>query len=198
MEIEIIDEPMSKLPEHGAISISFQVESVLEVNPLEGGLGGMALDERIVDHPYIKDYDAIKGEGPSRWLTEFDLTNWGLLAAYVEGRRIGGAVIAHNTADVDLLERRTDLAALWDLRVEPAMRRSGVGRSLFAAAEDWARERQCTELQIETQNVNVPACRFYLSMNCALRSIDRLAYPDLPDEARLLWIKELLKADSSS
>jgi GNAT superfamily N-acetyltransferase len=158
---------------------------------MERGLGGIAFREQIVAHPYVKDYDAIEGEGPERWLGQFDVTNWGLLAAYVDGQRIGGAVIAHDAANVDLLERRTDLAALWDLRVEPAMRRFGVGRALFSAAEVWARERRCTQLQLETQNINVPACRFYLNMNCWLRSIDRFAYPNLPTEIRLLWIKEL-------
>lgn len=189
--IEIFDEPLSKLPEHGAISIAFQVDSVLQALPLEGGMGGITLHEQIVDHPYVKDHDAIKGDGPTRWLTRFDVTNWGLKTAYVDGKRIGGAVIAHDTASVDLLEHRTDLAILWDLRVEPAMRRFGVGRSLFYAAEEWARERRCTQLQIETQNVNVAACRFYMNMNCVLRSIDRFAYPNLPAEIQLLWIKEL-------
>jgi GNAT superfamily N-acetyltransferase len=189
--VEILDEPLSKLSEHGAIPIAFHVESVLELLLVERGLGGIALREQIVDHPYVKDYDAIEGEGPVRWLRQFDVSNWGLLAAYVDGKRIGGAVVAHDTANVDLLERRSDLAALWDLRVEPAMRRFGVGRALFSAAEVWARERQCAYFQIETQNTNVPACRFYLNMNCGLRSIDRFAYPHLPTESRLLWIKEL-------
>jgi GNAT superfamily N-acetyltransferase len=160
--IEILDEPLSNLPEHGAIPIAFRVDSVLQALPPEGGMGGTTLHEQIVDHPYVKDYDAIKGEGPMRWLGRFDVTNWGLKAAYVDGKRIGGAVIAYDTSNVDLLEHRTDLAVLWDLRVEPMMRRFGVGRSLFSAAEEWARERQCTQLQIETQNINVPACRFYL------------------------------------
>jgi GNAT superfamily N-acetyltransferase len=189
--IEILDEPLSKLSEHGAIPISFRVESELRARVLEEGWGGITLREQFVEQPYEKDYDAAEGEGPERWLTQFDVTNWGLMAAYADGVRIGGAVVAYDTPDVDLLERRTDLAALWDLRVQPAMRRSGVGRVLFSAAEAWARERQCTQLQIETQNINVPACRFYLNMNCSLRSIDRFAYPDLPAEIRLLWIKQL-------
>ena len=191
MDIEILDEPLSMLFEHGTISIAFAVESVLEPLLVERGLGGIAFHEQVLAHPYQKDYDAAEGDGPARWLSQFDVTNWGLLAAYVDGTRIGGAVIAFDTSSVDLLERRIDLAALWDLRVEPAMRRSGVGRALFSAAEMWSRERGCSQLQIETQNSNVPACRFYLNMGCSLRSIDRLAYRDLPTEIRLLWVKEL-------
>jgi GNAT superfamily N-acetyltransferase len=189
--IEIFDEPLSRLLEHRVIPISFRVDSVLQVRLVDGGLGGIAFREQIVDEPYVKDYDARDGEGPTRWLTQFDTSNWGFMAAYVDGRRMGGAVIAFSSPGVDLLERRTDLAALWDLRVDPGIRRSGVGRALFSAAEVWARDRECTQLLIETQNTNVPACRFYLDMGCFLRSIDRLAYPDIPGESRLLWIKEL-------
>jgi GNAT superfamily N-acetyltransferase len=191
MHLEIRDEPLSKLSELGAIPIAFRVESELQARLLEGGLGGITLREETVPLPYVKDYDAAEGDGPGRLLRQFDVTNWGFKAAYADGEHIGGAVIAYDTPDVDLLERRTDLAALWDLRVQPAMRRSGVGRALYSAAEEWARERQCTHLQIETQNINVPACRFYLNMGCSLRSIDRYAYPDLPAEIRLLWIKQL-------
>jgi GNAT superfamily N-acetyltransferase len=187
--IEILDEPLSRLQEHCTIPIAFQVDNVLQACLVDGGLGGITLRERIVDQPYVKDYDA--GEGPTRWLTQFDTSHWGFLAAYIDGERIGGAVIAFNSPSVDLLERRTDLAALWDLRVKPRIRRSGVGGALFSAAEEWARERECAELLIETQNTNVPACRFYLDMGCSLRSIDRLAYLDIPEETRLLWVKGL-------
>jgi len=44
---------------------------------------------------------------------------------------------------------------------------------------------------VETQNVNVPACRFYARMGCVLGGIHRFAYPELPGEARLLWYKAL-------
>lgn len=177
------------LVEHGSIPISFPVTSVLEAQLVEWGFGGIVLHEQVIEHPYVKDYDAVGG--PTRWRSQFDLTNWGLLGAFVDGTRIGGAVIAYHTSSVDLLERRSDLAALWDLRVAPAWRRSGVGRALFGATESWSRERQCTQLQIETQNVNVPACHFYLRMGCAVRTIDRLAYRDTPGEVRLLWSKDL-------
>jgi GNAT superfamily N-acetyltransferase len=191
MVVQILDEPMSQLSLHGAISIAFQVDRILEVSTPDGGMGGITLREQIVYPPFVKDYDAIKGKGPARWLTRFDTTNWGLIAAYVNGDRIGGAVIAHDAADVDLLENRTDLAVLWDIRVEPAERGVGVGRQLFRAVEAWARARRCTQLEVETQTNNVPACHFYRKMGCSIRSIDRFAYPNLPTEVRLLWMKDL-------
>jgi len=46
-------------------------------------------------------------------------------------------------------------------------------------------------MKVETQNINVPACSFYRRMGCTLGSIDRFAYAELPDEAQLIWLKEL-------
>ena len=60
-----------------------------------------------------------------------------------------------------------------------------------ARAEAWARACGATWLKVETQNVNVPACRFYARQGCVLGAVDRFAYPALPDEVRLLWCKHL-------
>jgi GNAT superfamily N-acetyltransferase len=189
--IEIHDEPLSHLAEHARIPIAFEVDRVLEVTVPQGGLGGFLLLERPLAVPYRKDYDALPGNHPTEWARHFDLSNWGLLAARLEGRRVGGALIAFSTDGVHMLEGRSDLAVLWDLRVSPELRRSGVGSALFAATEAWGRARGCRQLKIETQNVNVPACKFYASRGCVLASIHRFAYPDLPEEVQLFWYKEL-------
>jgi len=42
-------------------------------------------------------------------------------------------------------------------------------------------------LKVESQNINVPACRFYDAQGCELRAVQHGAYPDLPDEVQLLW-----------
>jgi GNAT superfamily N-acetyltransferase len=95
------------------------------------------------------------------------------------------------TKDLDLLERRVDLAVIWDLRVGPAYRGRGVGSALFAAAQSWAKAQNCRQLKVETQNVNVTACRFYLRQGCTLGCINRFAYPLLPEEVQLLWYKDI-------
>lgn len=147
------------------------------------------VSEGPVEKPWIKDYDA--KEPVARWPERFDVTNWGLVVAYDGERRIGGAVIAVSTAGLHMLEGRSDLAVLWDIRVRPEARSGGTGTMLFRAVEAWSRDRDCRTLKIETQNINVPACRFYRRMGCKLGAIDRFAYTDLPDEAQLMWFKEL-------
>jgi len=173
------------------VPIAFLVSSRLAAQPADGGLDGLRLVEEPVAPAYVKDYDAYAGEGPHSWPVQFDLSNWVLFSAFDGGRRVGGAAVAWNTAGVDMLEGRDDLAVLWDLRVHPEHRGRGVGRGLFEAVVEWARARGCRELKVETQNVNVPACRFYARQGCELRSICQNAYPDLPGEVQLLWYKGL-------
>jgi GNAT superfamily N-acetyltransferase len=190
VDVEVTEAPASALAELARIPISFEVRSVFEVEDASEG-DGFVLTERSLATPWVKDYDAIDGEGPTRWAQRFDLTHWGFLAARADGRLVGAAVVAFDTPGVEMLEGRRDLAVLWDLRVAPEARGMGAGAALFRAAEAWARARGCTELKIETQNINVPACRFYAAQGCVLRAANRSAYPDLPDEIQLLWYKKL-------
>lgn len=189
--MRIAEEPITGLGLHGEIPTAFLVEHVLDVTLVEEGLGGVVMSERAVEVPWLKDYDAIKGEGPARWARRFDVTNWGLISAHEPGRRLGGAVVAFDTPGVSMLEGRSDLAVLWDIRVRPEARSSGIGSLLFRAVEAWARDRSCRTLKVETQNINVPACRFYRRMGCTLGAVDRFAYAELPDEVQLMWFKEL-------
>jgi len=193
MSLDIREEALTPaaLAELAAISIAFVVDQVLEVGLLDGGLGGMSLTQTAVTGPYLKDYDAIEGAGPRCWPGRFDVSNWGLIAARRDGASVGGAVIASRTPGLHLLGGRDDVAVLWDLRVSPRERGGGIGSALFRAAGDWARARGCRRLTIETQNVNVAACRFYRKTGCALGAIDRFAYPAQPAEVRLLWWKAL-------
>jgi len=200
MQLDIRAEPVTpgNLREHARISIAFQVNRVLEVAVEQNGLGGFALVERPVAARYLKDYDALPDNSPENWAQRLDVANWCLLTASSDGRPVGGAVLAFDTAGIDMLEGRRDLTALWDLRVAPESRRSNVGSALFAAAENWAKSHGCRQLKVETQNVNVAACEFYASRGCRLGAIHRFAYPDLPHEVQFLWYKDLTEAPATS
>jgi GNAT superfamily N-acetyltransferase len=191
MRIAVKEEPITTLEEYASIPIAFEVGSILDVMVTANGLGEFALKERPLDIPYIKDYDSANEEEPGRWATRFDMSNWVLFAARAEGRRVGGAVVAFSTPGLNLLEGREDLAILWDIRVSPEARGQGVGSALFREAEACARARGCQQLKVETQNINVAACRFYARQGCVLGAANYMAYPELPDEVQLLWYKDL-------
>lgn len=189
MTVEVREEPIAGLAAQADISIAFTVDRVLAPTVTTDGI---TFAEVAVAEPWAKDYDAVAGHTPRDWARRFDVSTWGLLVAGDGDERVGGAVVAFGTPNVDLLDGRTDLAVVWDLRVHPEHRATGIGTSLWCAAEEWARARGCRHLKVETQNINVAACRFYARMGCTLGTIDRFAYhPDLPDEIALLWYREL-------
>jgi GNAT superfamily N-acetyltransferase len=189
MRIEISEEKAPDLQEYAQIRMSFEVREVLDVLTLNDGLGGFTLSERKLAVPYLKDYDAI--ESPLHWRRSFDTSNWVFFAARAEGVRLGGAAVAFDTPGLMMLEGRRDIAVLWDIRIAAEARRQGVGAALFKAAEKWAVAQGCRRLKVETQNINVPACRFYARQGCVLGAIHRFAYPEFPNEAQLLWYKDL-------
>ena len=191
MDWRIIEEPIARLADHARVPISFLVDRRVEVGSIQPGADGPAWREVEVNRPFLKDYDAVEGNRPTEWAETWDVAHWGLISAFVDGNRVGGAVLAFDTAGLDMLEGRKDLAVLWDIRIDPRFRRLGLGQALFQASEDWARGRGCREVKVETQDINATACRLYSQRGCELRSIKRLAYPEFPDEIQLLWYKSL-------
>jgi GNAT superfamily N-acetyltransferase len=192
--IEIEEITTVRLKKYARIPIAFTVKSVLRVEARDSGLAGLALEEEAVEPSYVKDYDAYEDGGPLGWPKRFDVRNWGFFLALEGSHPVGGAAVAFDTPGVHMLAGRRDLAVLWDIRVDPDLRRSGIGTRLFDFAADWARVRGCRQLKIETQNVNVPACRFYSKQGCDLGEIDRYAYahhPDVAREAMLIWYLNL-------
>lgn len=158
-------------------------------------MGGFRLIEERVAVPYIKDYDSRGESNPMHWAQEFDLSRWGILLARDGDRPVGGAAVAVGSG-VYPLDRfqRPDLAVLWDIRVQPEARGRGIGGQLFRAAADWARGHGFGQLGLETQSVNVPACRFYARQGCELGAIHRFGYAGVPEvahEAMLLWYLDL-------
>lgn len=197
MAVEIREVGPDMLGRYGRIPFTFRAESVLRVDEIDGGLGGLALTEERLAEPYVKDYDEDPTERPAGWPERFDVSNWLFLMALDGGEPVGGAAVAVRTPGLHMLAGRDDLAVLWDIRVHPDHRRRGIGTALLDRAAAWARGQGCTQLKIETQNVNIPACRFYASRGCHLGGIDRHAYagytrdPRIAREVMLLWYLEL-------
>ena len=191
VNFRIVEETADVLPEYGGVPIAFEVRRRFRVERVSGGLGGIRLIEEAVKPPYIKDYD--RPEGPERWARKsWDLSNWIFLGAFRERERIGGAIVAFHVDDMDYCEGREDLAGLWDIRVHPEYRGQSAGRVLFQYAEACAKSRGCTQLKIETRDINVAACRFYAHMGARLGKVDMYAYhADGLDEVELSWYKDL-------
>ena len=166
------------------ISIAFTVRAILQT----------AADGQHTTTPApqmrLKDYDADPDSHPSTWPERWDVSRWLFVEATDGAVIVGRAAVAMDTPGVHMLEGRADLAVLWDIRVAPTHRGRGVGRALLEEAAAQARAHGCRELKVETQDINVPACRFYAAMGCTLAEVNPQAYGD-SDEVQLIWRQPL-------
>ena len=79
-------------------------------------------------------------------------------------------------------------ALLDDFVVDPKFRRQGLGRALIQRCIAWAYEKGFPGLTLETQDINVPACKLYESCGFELHGFDTYLYKvtNLPEIA-LFW-----------
>lgn len=193
IHIDIIGPDKYRL--YDSIPSRYLVESIYRVDDIDHGLGGFRLVEFEIGQPYAKDYDPDDGNTTEAWAQEFDLADWGIFLARDGDKPVGGAAVAVNTGVYPMDKfQRTDMVVLWDIRVLPDARGRGVGTKLFRHAVAWSKDRGFGQVGLETQNVNVPACKFYVRMGCTLGAIHRYGYagcPPVAHEAMLLWYYDL-------
>ena len=163
------------------------ISSYYRIDKVNSGLGGFTLTEVPID-PYIKDMSMF--EIACEYENKFDISNWAVFMAFDHGKGIGGVTVASRTKEVNMLSGRDDLAVLWDIRVDDAYKRQGIGQSLFDMAVKWSKKQGLKQMKIECQNNNVPACRFYHKQGATLCAIDEYAYynePECRHEAQFIW-----------
>lgn len=176
MPILIAQQSSADLQAYGSVPIAFTATHHWGGNPLEVS--------------FTKDYDALPRNRPTDWPQRFDLSGWRFAAAFAESTRVGGVALVLTEAEIDEVAQMQD-AVLWDLRVLREYRRRGVGRELLRWAESQALSAGRHRLLIETQDINTAACKFYAATGYACVLIDPFAYPELPNEARVVWAKRL-------
>ncbi|HSL28270.1 MAG TPA: GNAT family N-acetyltransferase [Anaerolineales bacterium] len=174
MQIKICEITFENQFDFGACHMSFMVDSRLVVFAEEGNIRYTVRD---VTPPYIKNY------GPRRT----DYAEYGkaddrmIFLAYVNDEIAGEVRITTSWNKYGLLD---------DFVVDPKFRRQGVGRALIQRCIEWAKEKSLPGLTLETQDINVPACRLYERCGFQLRGFDTHLYKALhPDttEIALYW-----------
>jgi ribosomal protein S18 acetylase RimI-like enzyme len=191
MTVSIVEDDITRLTEYARVPIGFTVAEVFDEHAVAALVDVTSPVATPVVSPYWKDYDAYPGGRPTDWPARFDVSGWIVLAASVDDQRVGGAVIIHDDPQIDLLRDCESCALIWDLRVAPEMRGRGVGSALLDAAERVAVQRGARAMRVETQQINVPACRLYARHGFRVERAVPDAYRALPDEVQLIWWKTL-------
>jgi GNAT superfamily N-acetyltransferase len=191
MTVSIVRDAPARLIEYAHVSIGFAVDTVFDEPAVTALLRGDIAIPTTLDVPYWKDYDSYPGNRPTDWPHRFDVSRWIVLAAFADRDRVGGAVVIHDDSAIELLADCRACALLWDLRVAPTMRGRGIGSALLRSVEDVTARLGARSVRVETQQINVPACRFYAGHGFRLERAVREAYGDLPGETQLLWGKML-------
>ncbi|WP_171681959.1 GNAT family N-acetyltransferase [Paenibacillus planticolens] len=96
------------------------------------------------------------------WYRSFsDQQNKAILVADKDGRAVGVAMLEMKKSPTyEALVPRT-FAYLNELAVSPDFQRQGIGKSLYMASVEWARERNVSSLELNVWEFNEGAIAFY-------------------------------------
>ena len=128
----------------------------------------------------VEPYEKILTVDPEDYTAFIDNPQKVIFFADVDGQPAG---------QIKLVPWWNKFAYVEELVVDTDFRGKGVGYALMARAIAWARQQGFPGLTLETQDNNVPACKFYEKCGFVLSGFDLYAYKNLdnPSEIALYW-----------
>ena len=141
----------------------------LSIRLATAGDQSAALDliEELFEPPGIKPGDYSRERAQVGFQRYVEDKSGDVLLAEADGALVGLASVYVDIPSIRFGTR----CWLEDLVVTSAERSTGVGRRLLAAATDWARERGCTHLELDSGNARKDAHRFYLDQGMEQQSL---------------------------
>ena len=141
----------------------------LSVRPATAADESAALDliEELFELPGIKPGDYSRARAQVGFQRYVEDKSGDMLLAEADGALVGLASVYVDIPSIRFGTR----CWLEDLVVTAAHRSTGVGRRLLEAAIDWARERGCTHLELDSGNARKDAHRFYLAQGMERQSL---------------------------
>ncbi len=185
---------LNDIPTLPQIRPTYQSKTILAVERSGSGLEvGWQLVERELPEPFNKgtlyDFNEDEQETIRNRLLRPDDT-------YQRVAEFNGRLVGLVDAEIQYWNHTV---VLWNLMIDLDYRRNGLGRRLWHRVLEFARQADIRAIQIETQNTNVPACRFYERMGCQLVGVHETYYTNdgLATEVALFWSYPLRRAASA-
>ena len=113
------------------------------------------------------------------------------MIARIDDHCVGGVTVAYDTPGLDIFEGRSDLAVIWDITDSAGEASARRWHIAVQGGRGLGGREGLSGTKVETQNINLVACRFYERQGCVLRAAHRGVYRECPDEVQLLWYKDL-------
>ena len=128
----------------------------------------------------VEPYEKVLTVDPEDYTTFIDNPQKIIFFAEVDGKPAG---------QIKLVPWWNKFAYVEELTVDTEFRGKGVGQALMTRGIEWAKGQGFPGLTLETQDNNVPACRFYEKCGFVLGGFDLYAYKKLdnPSEIALYW-----------
>jgi ribosomal protein S18 acetylase RimI-like enzyme len=137
-----------------------------------------AIDYTVVNIPPYQKYYVKDEVDYAAYVDHPDKT---IFLAYID-RQVAGQII--------MSRHWNQFAYIEDIAVDTRFRRRGIGQILLQQAIRWAREIHLAGVMLETQNINVAACRLYERCGFRLGGFDRCLYQGMnpgTEEIALFW-----------
>ena len=128
----------------------------------------------------VEPYEKILNVDTEDYTTFIDNPEKVIFFADVDGKPGG---------QIKLIPWWNKFAYVEELVVDTEFRGKGVGRALMSRAIEWAKHQNFPGITLETQDNNVPACKFYEKCGFVLGGFDLYAFRNLSNasEIALYW-----------
>jgi ribosomal protein S18 acetylase RimI-like enzyme len=173
MKITLREIDKDNLHDANKCDATITVNSKLVLRAENGGIRYSVLSVE----PYQKRY-VFEEKDYTGYISNPDKT---VYFAYADGQLAG---------QIGVVKHWNAFAWIDDFAVDVRFRRRGIGRAMMQQAANWAKDRRLPGVMLETQDVNVTACRFYENFGFELRGFDTYLYKNFPEsrnEIALYW-----------
>ncbi len=180
---------LADIPRLAEIDAEFESDRFLDVTKIADGLNvAWHLVERPLDPPFRSDDFGLDRQQREEVAVRLGVGD----GLYLAAQDLGTAKLVA-LLDVER-ERWRDTAVIWNILIDRAYRRRGLGRDLIGRAIAWAREQGLRGMVLESQTNNMPACRFYQAMGFKVCGLDDHFYSNDDigvREVAIFWWYEL-------
>jgi len=138
--------------------------------------GVWSFSECVYDESYEKSYP----NDDEDWGDYIDNPNKIVFFCYDDDDCVGQVRIRKNWNGYAYIE---------DIAVSKSHRKKGVGRMLIQKTVEWAKTKKLYGIMLETQDVNLLACRFYDKLGFKIGAVDTMLYSNFDNahEKAVFW-----------